>query len=98
MQKIMDANKETFTYTNDDDTYWRKKCNNCMMQVEQKIMQINEDKKQVQMRGEAIALNYKMEFFEMFLRALATDNNFFENIYDTFGSHVGPKPTSPVSP
>ena len=82
--KIMEENKDSFNYTDDDDVYWRRKCNDCITQIETRVMQINNEKKRVKIRGEAIVLNYKMEFFHDFLEKLATDDNFFERMINTF--------------
>lgn len=98
IDQIMEENKDAFTYCDNDDVYWRRTCNECMTHVENKVMQINEKKKKVKIRGEAIVLNYQIEFLHDFLEKLAKDDHFFETIHNTYYDDVTPKPSAPVSP
>ena len=90
IDQIREDYKDAFKYMNDDDVYWRKTCNECMTHVENKVIQINDEKKKVKIRGEAIVLNYKMEFLQNFLEKLAKDDDFFERIHDTYYDIVTP--------
>ena len=67
-----------------------------MTHVENKVIKINDEKKKVKIRGEAIVLNYKMEFLHNFLEKLATDDDFFEAIHDKYYDTVTPKPVAPI--
>ena len=96
IEQIREDYKDAFKYMDDDDVYWRRTCNECMTHVENKVMQINEKKKKVKIRGEAIVLNYKMEFLHDFLQKLATDDNFFEDIHDKYYDDVKPKHVTPI--
>lgn len=96
IHQIMEENKDAFTYIDDDDVYWRRTCNQCMTHVENKVIKINDEKKKVKIRGEAIVLNYKMEFLHNFLEKLATDDDFFEAIHDKYYDTVTPKPVAPI--
>ena len=98
IEQIREDYKDAFKYMDDDDVYWRRTCNECMMHVENKVIKINDEKKKVKIRGEAIVLNYKMEFLHDFLEKLAKDNDFFEKIHDTYYDDVTPKPVAPISP
>ena len=98
IDQIMEDYKDVFTYIDDDDVYWRRKCNQCMTHVEKRVMKINTEKKKVKIRGEAVVLNYQLEFLEDFLLKLATDDNFFETIHNTYYDDVMPKPSPPISP
>ena len=90
IDQIREDYKDAFKYMNDDDVYWRRTCNECMTHVENKVIQINDEKKKVKIRGEAIVLNYKMEFLQNFLEKLAKDDDFFERIHDTYYDIVTP--------
>ena len=102
IDQIMEENKDAFTYIDEDDAYWRRKCNDCMTHVENRVIKINEEKKKVKIRGAAIVLNYKIEFLDSFLFKLATEDNFFETIHNTYYDDVTPKcfgkPSAPISP
>lgn len=90
IDQIREDYKDAFKYMDDDDVYWRRTCNECMMHVENKVIQINNEKKKVKIRSEAIELNYKMEFLRNFLEKLAKDDDFFETIHDIYYDGVTP--------
>lgn len=96
IDQIREDYKDAFKYMNDDDVYWRRTCNQSMTHVENNFIKINDEKKKVKIRGEAIVLNYKMEFLDNFLEKLATDDDFFETIHDKYYDAVMPKPLSPI--